>query len=154
MYIFSKALEKRLQGKQRPLMEIAKDDDCFAEEFLARARSHPEELALTETADAKVIKRRKSMFNISPKEVEEDDSIETGSDLTPVHHFMKNCGDLEVSHIQELRELDEECFKRVTSKNRTPVHWLFAFNARIRPKVPGALRQASEDALVVRDEEG
>ena len=117
MYIFSKILEKRLQGKQRSLMEIAKDDDCFAEEFLARARSHPEELALTEKADAKVIKRRTSLFSISSKEVEEGDSIEIGSDFTPAHHFMKNCGDLEAPHIQELRELDEECFNRVISSS-------------------------------------
>ena len=142
-----------------PLLDVAKDEKCLAGVFLARARSHPEELAQIEVPQqedlaASAAENRISSRVLKAKRHGKGESMVVGYDLTPVHYFLRNCCDLESTHIEELFRIDSTCFERVSSLGRSPVHWLLAFNARIKPRVLVALHHACEGCFRARDAEG
>ena len=153
------------------LIEIAKTPNCSADAFLARARARPDEIGLTD-------ERFEEIFGHIPEIPVErsaslDDSgaihrssatvppkkgaigIAGSKHITAMHYFIKNCRNVRGSHIIELVTLDKKCLEVTTSKKRSAVHWLMAFNVNITPSLLAAVyRSVPEGAFTDLDIEG
>ena len=153
------------------LIEIAKTPNCSADAFLARARARPDEIGLTderfeeiyghipespvETAAALVMEDLDAIHRSSATMPPKKGAIGGCKYITAMHYFIKNCRNVRGSHITELLALDKGCLEVTTSKKRSAVHWLMAFNLNITPSILAAVyRNVSEGAFTVLDIEG
>jgi hypothetical protein len=67
--------------------------------------------------------------------------------VTPAHHFFRNCCDLDGETVRALTKLDDSLLARETSLNRMPVHHYFEANRRILDDAVLAIRNAAPVAF-------
>lgn len=118
----------------RTLIEIAKSEPCSAEAFLARARQDPRELSRVEDdvveddhmpkseegdkthRRSSISSRMTSLTNVALQiKTKKGGFFEPGIGQTPVHFFLKNCHNLNPSHLIELKRLNNGCFSTTSS---------------------------------------
>ena len=153
----------------RSLLDLAKDSSTTSAQFLAAARAHPEELTMTEESAGKTNHTHTSPttgFHAYNSFVDGVVSgvtkgLSAGLDLgatadeekglTPVHLFLARAADLTFYEIFSLYELEQNCFIRLTTLNRTPVHHLLKLNARFSADVLDALHKCDSKFLLRLD---
>jgi len=84
-----------------------------------------------------------------------EDVVTSEKGLTPLHYlFRRPSEDFGFIIMFELCALDEECFSRTTSWDRTPLHHLFQYNKHLSSPLLTALHASDERALIKRDRWG
>lgn len=152
----------------RSLFDLAKDPSTTSPQFLAAARAHPEELVITDDSDQTNQVRMNptrgfESYNSFMEDVVTgvtggftagfDSAVNTDDEkgMTPVHLFFARAADLTFYEIFTLYELEQNCFVRLSTLNRTPVHYLLEHNTCFSADVLDALHKCDSKFLLRLD---
>jgi len=151
------------------LLDLAKNSSTTSAQFLAAARAHPEELVMTEeSSKANHVHSMNSttgfhkynsfvegvVTGVTGSFAAGADSgavVEEEKGITPVHLFLARAADLTFYEVFSLYELEQNCFIRLTTLNRTPVHHLMEHNGSFSADVLDALHKCDSKFLLRLD---